>query len=200
MAATQNVRQLSQSHNSNVELIVPRHGVVTLFGYGIQVRVDRGHLLLEDGIGPERRKIRLARVGHRLRRLVCVSEDGFVTLSALRWLADQDAAFVMLDRNGKVLNVCGPVPPADGRLRRSQALAHQSGKALEISRELIRAKLEGQQRVVREQLKNPAVSEHIARFRERLADTENLDTIRHLEAQAAAKYWNAWSEVPVFFP
>ena len=65
---------------------------------------------------------------------------------------------------------------------------------------LIRAKLEGQQRVVREQLKNPAVSEHIARFRERLADTENLDTIRHLEAQAAAKYWNAWSEVPVFFP
>jgi len=36
-------------------LIVPCHGVVTLFGYGIQVRVDRGHLLLEDGIGPTRR-------------------------------------------------------------------------------------------------------------------------------------------------
>ena len=32
MAATENVRQLPQSHNS-AELIVPRHGVVTLFGY-----------------------------------------------------------------------------------------------------------------------------------------------------------------------
>lgn len=51
MAATENVRQLSQSHNSTAELIVPRHSVVTLFGYGIQVRVDRGHLVLEDGRG-----------------------------------------------------------------------------------------------------------------------------------------------------
>jgi hypothetical protein len=51
MAASQNVRQLSQSHNS----VVPRHGVVTLYGYRIQVRVDRGHLLLDDGIGADRR-------------------------------------------------------------------------------------------------------------------------------------------------
>ncbi len=50
MAATKTVYQLPQSHNS----LTPRHGVVTLSGYGIQVRVDRGHLLLEDGIGPDR--------------------------------------------------------------------------------------------------------------------------------------------------
>jgi len=199
MAVSEKMRQLSESHNSLTELTV-RHGVLTLFGYGIQARVDRGHLFLEDGIGQERRKIRLARVSHRLRRLVCVSEDGFVTLSALRWLADQNAAFVMLERSGKLLNVCGPVSPADARLKRAQALAHQNGKALEISRELIRAKIEGQERVVREQLKETAASELIARFRERLADAESLDTIRHLEAQAAAVYWSAWSEVPVLFP
>jgi len=179
---------------------ISKSGVLTIHGFGVRLRVQSGHLEIEDGIGTQRRKIRLARVGHRLRRLVCVSEDGFVTLSALRWLADQDAAFIVLDRYGKVLNVCGPVSPADARLRRSQALAHQSGKALEISRELIRAKLEGQERVVREQLKEPAASELIARFRERLADAESLDMIRHLEAQAAATYWNAWSEVPVLFP
>lgn len=179
---------------------INKSGVLTIHGFGVRLRVQSGHLEIEDGIGPQRRKIRLARVGHRLRRLVCVSEDGFVTLSALRWLADQDAAFVLLDRNGKVLNVCGPVSPADARLRRSQALANQSGKALEISRELIQAKLEGQERVVREQLKDTAASELIARFRERLAHAESLDTIRYLEAQAAAKYWNAWSEVPVLFP
>ena len=43
MAATENVRQLTPSDNS----LTPRHGVLTLFGYGIQVRVDRGHLLVE---------------------------------------------------------------------------------------------------------------------------------------------------------
>jgi hypothetical protein len=85
MEATENVRQLRQSHNSGAELIVPRHGVVTLFGYGIQVRVDRGHLLLEDGIGPDRRNARLPRVGHGLKRLVVIGSDGMVSLAALRW-------------------------------------------------------------------------------------------------------------------
>ena len=109
MAATENVRQLPPSHNSGAELTVPRHGVVTLFGYGIQVRVDRGHLLLEDGIGPDRRYVRLPRIGHGLKRLVVIGSDGMVSLAALRWLADQDASFVMLERNGKVLTVTGPL-------------------------------------------------------------------------------------------
>src|SRR5712692_7302615 len=182
MAASHNLPQSPNSGKSPIS----RSGVLTIHGFGVRVRMQSGHLELEHGVGMERRKIRLARVGHRLRRLVCVSQDGFVTLSALRWLADQDAAFVMLDRNGKVLNVCGPVSSADARLRRSQALAHQNGKALEISRELIRAKLEGQERVVRGQLKDPAASELIARLRERLVDAESLDAIRYLEAQAAA--------------
>ena len=35
--------------------VVPRHGVVTLYGYGITVRVDRNHLVAEDGIASDRR-------------------------------------------------------------------------------------------------------------------------------------------------
>src|SRR5437879_5722753 len=132
MAATENVRQLPQSHNSTAELIVPRHGVVTLFGYGIQVRVDRGHLLLEDGIGPDRRYARLPRVGHGLKRLVVTGSNGMVSLAALRWLADQDASFVLLERDGCVLATTGPVRPSDAKLRRAQALATLSGVDLQI--------------------------------------------------------------------
>jgi hypothetical protein len=68
--------------------------------YGIQVRVDRGHLLLEDGIGPNR-YARLPRVGHGVKRLVVIGSDGIVSLAALRWLADQDASFVMLERSSR---------------------------------------------------------------------------------------------------
>src|SRR5579863_1995068 len=96
MAAKENVPQLPQSHNS----LTPRHGVVALFGYGIQVRVDRGHLLLEDGIGAERHRARFPRVGHGVKRLVVIGSDGMVSLAALRWLADQDASFSMLERDG----------------------------------------------------------------------------------------------------
>src|ERR1700690_1000011 len=75
--------------------LVPRHGVVTLYGYGIQARVDRGHLLLEDGIGPARRHARFGRIGHGLKRLVVIGSDGMVSLAALRWLTAQNASFVM---------------------------------------------------------------------------------------------------------
>src|SRR5271156_3078849 len=119
----------------------PRHGVVTLFGYGIQVRVDGGHLTLKDGIADERRTIRLSRVNHGLRRLVMIGSDGFVTLDALRWISDIGAAFVMLDRRGKVLAVTGPVASSDAKLRRAQALALGNGTALKISKEIISQKL-----------------------------------------------------------
>src|SRR5215813_1580076 len=125
MAVKQTVPQHPQ--HCNFTPITPRHGVVTLFGYGINVRVDRGHLILQDGIGPARRDARFPRVGHGLRRLVMIGSDGFVSLAALRWLADQNASFVMLDRDGSVLITTGPVSPSDARLRRAQSLADHSG-------------------------------------------------------------------------
>jgi hypothetical protein len=84
-----------------------------------------GHLTLEDGIGADRRHARLPRVGHGLKRLVVIGSDGTVSLAALRWLADQDAAFVMLERDGSLLATTGPVRPSDVRLRRAQGLAPQ---------------------------------------------------------------------------
>src|SRR5438132_10243699 len=137
---------MMKQHDKNdpvslTESIPPRSGVITLFGYGIRVRVDRGHLILDDGIGTARRHARFPRVGHGLRRLVVIGADGMVSLAALRWLADQDAAFVMLDREGSVLATTGPVRPSDARLRRAQALAGKSGVAFCIVRELISRKL-----------------------------------------------------------
>ena len=196
MAATENVSQLQPSHNSTA----PRHGVITLYGYGTQVRVERGHLLIEDGIGTERTRFRLPRVGHRLRRLVVVGSDGMVSLAALRWLADQDAAFVMLERDGKVLVGTGPVHSSDARLRRAQALALTNGAALKISRELIGAKLEGQALVISDSLKNPQVANVISQFRLQLSPAETFERIRLIESQAARAYWSAWGNIPVMYP
>lgn len=188
---------------SQTALVVPlraTHGVVTLFGYGIRVHVDHGHLIFEDGIGEDRRVGRFSRVGHNLRRLVVVGSDGVVSLAALRWLADQDAAFVMLDRNGSVLATTGPVCPSDARLRRAQAIAHQSGVALQISRELIERKLLGQERVVSDGLNNSSVAQSIAHFRSALANAESILAIRQLESQAAQAYWYAWNKMQINFP
>lgn len=199
MAATQTVPHLPQSRNSR-ESVTPRHGVVTLFGYGIKVRVERGHLIFEDGIGPVRRDGRIPRVGHALRRLVVIGSDGMVSLAALRWLADQDAAFVMLDRDGAVLATTGPVPSSDARLRRTQVLAHQSGAALQIARELIHQKLLAQENLAANGLQNSAAAESIARARGFLTAARTIEDIRLYESRAAHAYWGAWRKLPINFP
>jgi CRISPR-associated endonuclease Cas1 len=177
-----------------------RKGVIVLYGYGISVRVERGHLVVEDGVGSDRYKGRFSRVGHGLERLVVVGADGVVSLAALRWLADQNASFVMLERDGTVLATTGPVRPSDIRLRRAQALAHQTGVAFRISRELIDRKLAGQERVARESLKDYEASTLIKQIRSELAEVETIDVIRSIEARAARAYWKAWRSVPITFP
>jgi len=198
MAATQTVPQ--HPPQCNFIPITPQHGVVTLFGYGIKVFVERGQLMIQDAIGPVRREARLPRVGHGLRRLVVIGSDGFVSLAALRWLADQDASFVMLERDGSVLTTTGPVCPSDARLRRTQAMAHQSGAALRIAQELIDQKLAGQESLARDGLRNPAAAQAIASARASLKMAITIDGIRSLEAQAGHAYWSAWRTVPVNFP
>ena len=180
MAATQTVPQDLQY--CNLSPIVPQHGVVTLFGYGIKVYLDRGHLKLQDGIGPVRREARLPRIGHGLRRLVVIGSDGFVSLAALRWLADQDASFVMLDRDGSVLATTGPVRSSDARLRRAQALAHQSGIALQIAKDLLDKKLIAQEQLVREKLQNSGAADRIAEMRRGLSTCKAIDSLRVLES------------------
>jgi CRISPR-associated endonuclease Cas1 len=186
--------------NDFTQSSAPRSGVVTLHGYGVAVRVDKGHLILEDGIGSDRRRTRLARVGHGLKRLAVIGSDGVVSLAALRWLADQDAAFVMLDRDGSVLASSGPVRYSDAKLRRAQALAIQNGAALRISRELIDRKLAGQQRVAGQGFNDESIAAAILQCRSELAEAESIDDIRFIEAKAAKLYWSAWRSLVITFP
>ena len=178
---------------------ISKSGVLTLYGYGIRVTMQSGHLEIEDGIGPERRKSRLPRVNHRLKRLVCIGDDGFITLSALRWLSEVGASFVMLDRLGKVRVVTGPTSASEARLRRAQAVALGNGTALPIARELIAAKLMGHETLIREKLKDTATANAIAALRHRLVGAETIGAIRVIEAQAAAEYWRVWYDLPILF-
>ena len=162
--------------------------------------MQAGHLEINYGVGTDRHSVRLPRVGHGLERLVCIGSDGFVSLAALKWLAVQNASFVLLERNGKVQCVTGPVRPSEAKLRRSQALAVGNGIGLEIARTLIEAKLSGEERVLREQLNSPAAADVISGFRQKLASADSFDRIRIVEANAAAAYFREWRFLPVMWP
>ena len=199
MAASPTVLHSLQDRNSP-PVITPKHGVVTLFGYGISVRVKRGHLILEDGIGDERRSARFARVYNSLKRLVVIGSDGIVSFAALRWIADQGASFVMLERDGSVLATTGPVSPSDARLRRAQALAHHSGIALPIAKELIRQKLIGQEQLLSRHFPVSNAGPAFLQAHSGLENAKCSDEIRLWEAQAAKVYWRTWRDLPISFP
>jgi CRISPR-associated endonuclease Cas1 len=196
MAAGHTLAQPSGSRKSPIT----KAGVLTISGFGVRVKTQNGHLHIEDGVGLERRTVKLPRVNHGLKRLICVSEDGFTTFSALKWLSDTGASFVMLNRSGKVLFATGPVGSSDARLRRAQALAMGNPVGLELCRALIDAKLEGEERVMRELLNDLPTANVIAGYRERLQEAGSIDAVRGLEASAASSYFARWREIPVLWP
>jgi CRISPR-associated endonuclease Cas1 len=179
-------------------ITVPKDGTVVLSGYGIRVRVERGHLVVDDGIGRHRRLGRFARATSGIRRLVILGDHGFVTLEATRWLADVGASITHLDGTGRVLLASARSRLDDARLRRAQALAASLPVGLDIARDLITRKLEGQRRV----LVHLGATEPAALVQGAIGAVPAVRDTRVLmavEADAAGAYWSAWETVPVRF-
>jgi len=122
----------------------PARAVLVVDGYGVQLRVQRGRLLVQDGMGRNRRTRELARIERDIRRIVILADTGGVTLEAVRWCADVGIAVVQLDRDGRLLLLAGAPGLDDARLRRAQAAAPSSPVGVEIARALLTAKLLGQ--------------------------------------------------------
>ena len=62
--------------------------VAVVDGYGVSLRVERGHLVIRDGIGQQRRERRLNRASTTITRVLILGHAGLVTLEALRWCLD----------------------------------------------------------------------------------------------------------------
>ena len=100
-----------------------RAGAVSVaHGYGLKVRVENRHLVVDDGFGRQRRTRRFHRTD-RLRRLVLIGRSGYVTLDALRWLHDTGAALLHIDASGELIAASVAAGVDLAGLRRAQALA-----------------------------------------------------------------------------
>lgn len=176
-----------------------QNGVRIVSGYGASIRVDRGHLLIRDTGMAGAGELRLERIGHGLRRLVVISPDWYITGAALEWLTHQDASLVVLERDGEVFCATGRRGSSDARLKRVQA-ALPEPEALSIAKRIIDAKLEGQERNLRELLRNDDRAALIAGLRlavYRRADS--LSRVRTLESIGAKHYWQSFRDLPVAF-
>src|SRR5262249_51815049 len=129
---------------SKMRDIRPTAGVLTLRGYGLRLAVERGELLVSDGIGADRGAARFTRVEPGFRRVVVIGYTGIVTLEALRWIRDIGAAFVQVGTDGAVVATGAIHGSVDVRVRRGQARATETGAALTVARRVLAGKVEGQ--------------------------------------------------------
>jgi CRISPR-associated endonuclease Cas1 len=175
------------------------HGVVAVGGYGVRISVERGHLVIEDGLAQQRRVLRFARVAPDVQRIVVHGHAGTVTLDALRWMSDTGIAFVQLDSDGQLIATNVTRALDDVRVRRGQALAAASPQGVAIARSLLAAKLEGQCVVLSDIGGKREAVRIIRDASETLADATTIADLRYIESRAAVEYWDAWQGIPMRF-
>jgi len=179
-------------------ILAAKGGIITAHGFGLRVRVENRHLVVEDGFGRQRRTRRFHRTD-RLRRLVLIGRSGYVSLNALRWLHDARAALVHVDVNGELIATSVASGPDFAGLGRAQALAADGPAGLEIARHVLGEKVRGQQTVAGE-LGAPAyVRDALDRALAKVEDGDTLPALLAAEAEAASSYWEAWAPLPVRF-
>lgn len=178
----------------------PKSGVCVVDGYGVSVTVNRGRLVVKDGVGRLRRERVYSRAQRELRRLVIIGHAGSVSLEAVRWLSDIGASLVHLDTDGRVLSTSTIQSSDDARLRRIQALAMTRPVGLEVVRWILVEKIAGQLALLptlEASSEIAALVEEALRFA-RAADS--VEGVLRAEAEAALHYWEAWAGAEVRFP
>ncbi len=197
--ATEGEVPMQNERTSFFPPLAVRNGVLVVDGYGIRLKVRRGRLLISDGIGRDRREATFARATSGIRRVVVLGGAGYMSLEAIRWLTDVGSAFVHIDRDGRLVLASALPGNDDPRLRRAQALAAGTPTGTSIARDLLRAKLSGQARVL-DRLNASAESKAaIGSAIALLDDAHSPQELMVPESAAAVAYWEAWSGVEVPF-
>ena len=98
--------------------------VLILSGHGVRLRVDRGTLLVQDGLTyypQERTTWRFFSGEWRVpSRIVILDANGSLSLDALSWLSRQNISLVQINWRGEVTSIVGPTSTVtDLALRRS---------------------------------------------------------------------------------
>ncbi len=165
--------------------------VVVADGYGIRLAVERGHLVVHDGLGRHRRTRRFSRAERTVRRVVVLGHTGTITLDAVAWCQHVGISIVQIDGT-QVVSVSGASSSDDARLRRQQALAASNDTGLAVARALLHTKLTGQAAVL-SGIAVPAAAELIAKLAVGLATAGSISACRDIEATAANVYFGSWA-------
>jgi CRISPR-associated endonuclease Cas1 len=171
--------------------------VIVVDGYGAQVHVHHGRLVIRDGVGRQRRERVYARATADFDRVVLLARSGYVSIEALAWLRDLGIGMAQLDSHGRLVLCSTSLGYNDARLRRAQALAASREVGLEIARWILTRKVQGQLRVAREI--SGANDQQIESCLGAIDRARSIAALVQAEASGANAYWRHWEHVELSF-
>ncbi len=173
--------------------------VAVVDGYGIRISVQRGHLLIADGVGRHRRERRFSRATCPAKRILILGHTGAITLEAIRWCSDVGVAIAQLDHDGRLLVTSATRWAGAARIRRVQALAMFTSVGLDVARFVLGRKIRGQLDLVRQLPGVKSIDPVFDGARVDIADAKTIDDLLRLESSVAAAYWMRWASVETVF-
>ena len=189
----------------------PQGRIEVAAGYGVKIYVERGHLVVHDGVGRSRETRRFSRATSNLDRLVVIGHTGFVTLEALRWIKDVGASFVQVDADSNVVAMSVSEWYSSSRhLRRAQVLAAETEVGRQQLTILLKAKLIEQARLAgelvqyrsarkgRDRRTNDSQGAILAQIPE-LERARTMKELRVAESVAGRLYWQSFANLPIRF-
>lgn len=187
--------------------------ILTVNGFGIDIRVNGGQLKIKDGFMFEggQRETNICRGLNDIDHIVIFGQTGNISFDALKWIIDQKVMVTMLDPDGNVITRFMPESHISGITKRRQATAGDNIN-MKISSWLLSEKFRGQRNTLnyiqntffktkwwnseRDFRIGQAIS--ISSDREKaLPSCLNADSQRVLEAQSAAAYWHCFEGIPI---
>jgi CRISPR-associated endonuclease Cas1 len=167
-------------------------GVVVIDGYGAHLKVEKGSLRISDGVGAHRRERSFSRA-QAPSAVVVQAHGGSVSLDAIKWLTGLGVPLTFCSPNAeRVLLASPPQRPVDAALLRAQLRAKDDETGIELCRQVLTQKVEGQAQVADQLLDARKIAKQLYGLAEEIAFAPDMKTGLDAESEAGRIYWPVW--------
>ena len=120
-----------------------------LSGFGVQLKVDRRRLIIENRLEKKRQEFLPFQIPYD--SIIIDGNYGVVSFEAMRWLMSHKISLSLLNWNGNLMSVTLPREPISGKLKIRQYEAYLDGrKRMYIAESIIKEKVRQSQNILKE--------------------------------------------------
>lgn len=169
--------------------------IIICDGYDVKICIRSRQLHIEDGINTGRRIRRISRADG-IKRVVVLTDSGFITLDAMRWCESEGITIAQYSSDGKLIMSSCPMDDSNPRMRLAQSVVAVAGMEyirLDVIRSFIAAKLEGQANIASNHFGRDDVANRIMEATRYVGKASSLQEMIGYEGQAGGIYWSLWT-------